>query len=395
MTEKTKIIYCFTSANLKGSSVQDKVIAQINALNEEGAHCTGLFFSTAIDCETRLNEHIVFVPVPKAKGRFFRTSAQQALTIKTMHQRLLQAAPDVDFIYLRYPGASRTLFRFAQYYGDKLVSEHQSKEVVEIMESAGEHPFGLRPSKLLSWLQFLIIPVFNEKTWGVLFARRVKAIVTVTYELAAYQKAKGCRNVAVVANGIDVSSFHVRTIPELHKEISLLFLKGTSTLASWNGLDRIINSIDKFHSLSNSPFRFKLLICGKQFPNEFPERDYIEHLGYLRGAQLEEVFNRAHIAASTMCSYRRGLEESAILKTREYFARGIPFIYAYKDVDFDGSSAVKNNTLHFSNDDSLMEMERIVQFARNRMEHPEHAMEMNLWAKEHLDYSIKMSFYKN
>lgn len=394
MTNKLNIIYCFTSANPQGSSVQDKVLAQIKALNEVGANCRGLFFTTAVKEETLLNENVLFVPVEKTKWKYFKSIAQRGIIIKTMFKRIDKEGNKFDLIYLRYPGASASLFRFARCFGSRLVSEHQSKEVVEIKESVHQNPFSLSPIKFLSWLQFQLLPILFEKTWGVLYARKVAAIVTVTNELAEYQKAKGCKVVKVIPNGIEVTRFPVRTAPVLNNEIILLFLKGTSTLASWNGLDRIIKSIDSYHR-SSSSYRFRLLICGKIFDNEYDPRDYIEHLGYLRGKDLDRVFNRAHIAASTLCSFRRGLEESAILKTREYFARGIPFIYAYTDVDFDASDEVKMNTLRFPNTDELLDMERVIEFAIDRMLHPNHPAEMNEWAMKHLDYKIKMNELNN
>jgi glycosyltransferase involved in cell wall biosynthesis len=300
-------------------------------------------------------------------------------------------AGDADFVYLRYPGASAALYRLATRLGKKLICEHQAKEIIEILESKDQHPFGLRPSRFLSWLQFQFLPLYNERRWGNRFAQRIGAIVTMTHELADFQRAKGCKNVAVIPNGIDTTRFPVRTVPALNEHINLLFLKGTSTLASWNGLDRLIASIDAYHAQrTDGRLPFRILICGKFMEGEIPERDYLEHLGYLRGAELEVVFNRAHLAVSTLCSFRRGLEESAILKTREYFARGIPFIFAYTDVDFDGSETVRRNTLHFPNSDELMDMKAVEAFARDRMADPQHPAAMHAWAKTQLDYRIKM-----
>jgi hypothetical protein len=390
-----KIIYLFTSPSLKGSSVQNKVLSQIKSLNKIGANCKGAFFSTEVEQVYSFNEYVDFIPVDKCNWKYFRSLGQYSLVLRKTYQFISDKFSVTDFFYLRYSGASLRLYFIVKKFGKKIISEHQSKEIIEINESSAANPFNLRPSKFLSWFNYQFIPIFNEKIWGILFARKVKAIVTVTNELALYQKAKGCEKVFIVPNGIDVSLYRVRLIPKLEKDITILFLKGTSTLASWNGLDRIINSIDAFHKSNKSEYSFKLLICGRHFKNEFPVRDYIIHLDYLQGNDLDNVFNIAHIAASTMCSFRRGLEESAILKSREYFARGIPFIYAYKDVDFDESKIVKENTLHFVNDDSILDMDKVVQFTINRINHHNHAQEMNRWASENLDYNIKMKALNN
>ncbi len=386
-----KVYYCYTSGGTTSSSVQDKIGSQIHALRAAGVDCRGVYFTTAVEQETPLGEAITLLPVRRSTSRWFRPIDQAAITLRTMDAWLQAHAADADFIYLRYPGASAALFRMAKRLGRKLISEHQGKEIIEILEAKGQHPFGLRPSKLLSWLLFQFLPIYNERRYGNRFAQRIGAIVTVTHELAAYQRAKGCEKVTVIPNGIDTARFPVRNAPALGDHINLLFLKGTSTLASWNGLDRLIASIDAYHAQRpETAHHFRILICGKFMEGEIPTRDYIEHLGYLRGAELEAVFNRAHLAVSTLCSYRRGLEESAILKTREYFARGIPFIFAYTDVDFDNSETVRSNTLRFPNSDALMDMAAVEVFARGRMADLQHPADMHAWAEGQLDYRIKM-----
>lgn len=386
-----KVYYCYTSGGMTSSSVQDKIVSQIHALCAAGVDCRGVFFTTAVEQETRLNEAVLLMPVQRSASKWFRPIHQAALTLKTMDAWLEKHAGDADFVYLRYPGGSASLYRMAQRLGRKLISEHQSKEIIEILESKAEHPFGFRPSRFLSWLQFQFLPLYNERRWGNRYAQRIGAIVTMTHELADYHRAKGCTHVAVIPNGIDTSRFPVRSVPALENHIDLLFLKGTSTLASWNGLDRLIASIDAYHAGKPShSLPFRILICGKFMEGEVPERDYIEHLGYLRGPELEAVFNRAHLAVSTLCSFRRGLEESAILKTREYFARGIPFIFAYTDVDFDESPAVRNNTMRFPNSDAPMDMAAVEAFAKARMADPDHPQNMHAWAEGQLDYHIKM-----
>jgi glycosyltransferase involved in cell wall biosynthesis len=386
-----KVYYCYTSGGLTSSSVQDKIVSQIHALCEAGVDCRGVFFTTAVEQETQLSPTIVLLPVRRSTSKWFRPLDQAAITLHTMDTWLKAHAADADFVYLRYPGASAALYRMAKRLGRKLVSEHQSKEIIEILESRNEHPFGLRPSKFLSWLQFQFLPLFNERRYGKRYARRIGAIVTMTHELAAYHSAKGCKQVTVIPNGIDTARFPVRSVPAAADCINLLFLKGTSTLASWNGLDRLIASVDAYHATRPvGALPFRILICGKFMEGEIPSRDYIEHLGYLRGAELEAVFNRAHLAVSTLCSYRRGLEESAILKTREYFARGIPFIFAYTDVDFDNSETVRTNTLRFPNSDARMDMAAVEVFARGRMTDLQHPADMHAWAEAQLDYRIKM-----
>jgi hypothetical protein len=58
------------------------------------------------------------------------------------------------------------------------------------------------------------------------------------------------------------------------------------------------------------------------------------------GSALNQHFDQADIAVGTLAVDRKGLEECSALKHREYGARGIPFIYAGKDVSFDGKDFI-------------------------------------------------------
>jgi hypothetical protein len=59
-----------------------------------------------------------------------------------------------------------SLYIVSKSYGDKILSEHQSKEVEEIESFAHLHPFGIKPTKFLSRLQYYFIPLYNEKNLG-------------------------------------------------------------------------------------------------------------------------------------------------------------------------------------------------------------------------------------
>ena len=379
-----KIIYLFTSPSLQGSSVQTKVLSQIKYLNKAGAECRGAFFSTEVKEITKLNEFADLIPVEKCTWKYFRKIGQKRNSNKSIYDYVKKNFTSTDLFYLRYPGASKGLYKIVKSFGCKIVSEHQSKEIDEIKSFNKENTFGLKPSQLLSWYVYSYLPIYNENKWGNLIAQNVKAIVTVTNEIAEYQANKGCKKVIVSTNGIDVSTFKVRILTNNNDKIKLLFLKGTSTIAEWNGINRIINAIDEHPNSEN----LKLIICGHHINGEIPIRNYIEHKGFLNKEELDGLFEEVHIGISTMALFKKNLNEAAVLKTREYISRGLPFIYAYTDPDL--NEEAKEFSLQFPNDDSLFDIQQVINFAQKVIKDPSHPQKMRKYAEEHLDYKVKM-----
>lgn len=379
------IIYIFTSPTLRGSSVQTKVINQIKYLNKAGAGCRGLFFSTQVSEITPLNEYVDLIPVEKCTWKYFRVIGQRIILDKKILSFIKSKYDIVDLFYLRYYGPSKMLNEIALGFGDKIVAEHQSKEIDEIKSATNLNPFGFRPSKLLSWYLYNYRPIYNEKKWGTQFVKNIKSVITVTNELALFQKNKGAKNVIISTNGISAENYHIKNYLAFEYPIRMLFLKGTSTNASWNGLDRLINSIDK---LENPQEKIKLIICGYKIDGEIPDKKYIEHLGFNNKKEIDLLINNVHIGISTLALHKKHLMEASTLKTREYIARGLPFIYAYTDPDLNEES--KEFALEFPNDDSLIDMEKVIEFAKKALEDTYLPQKMRKYAEDYLDYEVKM-----
>ncbi len=379
------IKYIFTSPSLKGSSVQNKVINQIKYLNKAGANCEGVFLSSEVSEITPLNEFINLIPVKKCKWKYFRSIGQKHNIDKAIHDYIQRYYLISDILYFRFPGSSFLLYKISKKFGKKIISEHQSKEYEEIKSLANNNVFGIKPSKFLSWFQYNFVPIFNEKLFGRLFVKNIAGVVAVTKEIGEYQKNKGAKKVIVIPNGINVKSYDVKKNIDLNSPLKIIFLKGTSTNAPWNGLDRLIDSID---NILNPHQKIKLLICGHIINGEIPKRSYVEIVGYKNKLDIDQLIQEVHIGVSTLSLYKKELKEASTLKTREYIARGLPFFYAYTDPDLNEES--KEFALEFSNDDSLIDMEKVIEFAKKALQDKDLPQKMRKYAEDYLDYEVKM-----
>ena len=95
-----------------------------------------------------------------------------------------------------------------------------------------------------------------------------------------------------------------------------------------------------------------------------------------------------HFGVATLGLYRKGLNQTTTIKVREYTAQGLPFFYAYSDPDLNEES--KEFALEFPNDNSIIDMEKIIEFARKALEDKGLPQKMRKYAEEHLDYEVKM-----
>ncbi len=382
---KLKLCYIFLSAGIESDSVQKKVISQIRGLNDSGAECRGFFFTNDVDEVTVFDKNIILIPYPRTQKRLFNIIYQKKGLHNFVKHYLKQNLNVDEYIYLRYPGVTHELYKLAKEFKNRIISEHQSKEIEEIKSLRNEHPISFNVSKIISYFLYQFWPIYNEVIWSKPYSKWLLAKVAVTNEIAEYQ-AKNCNKVWVIPNGIETSKYKIRVSPQLEGKLKIIFLKGTSGNAPWNGIDRLVKSIDNYPNNKS----LELYICGHIIEGEVPNRDYIIQTGYLNSEELDHLISNVHFGFSTLCLYRKQLNEAAVLKAREYFARGLPFVYGYIDPDLENIESAKKYCFKVSNDDTLVNFDEVIRFVNNVYSDPFYVTKMRNIAIENLDWKAKM-----
>lgn len=392
-----KILYIFTSPSTKGSSVQTKVLNQIKYLNKAGAECRGAFFSTEVNEVTPLNEYVDFVPVRESNWKYFKASGHKRKIMQAVINYAKIQYARYDLFYFRYPDAGSLLLDFTNKFGNKTAFEHLSIEELELKLHAKENPFGITPSCFLSWLEYSALPLWRERLYGKAVRKNAKLGICNSQEIANFQFKKSGRkyNTVIGGDAVEVSIFPILKRPEFNKELNLVFLKGASTSAEFNGLERLMialkyykgDYIINFHILGNQLKR------EKQFVEDNEIKGVYFHFPLLEN-ELFDFLSNMHLGVATLGLYKKGLNQTTTIKIREYMALGLPFIYAYTDPDL--NEEVKMFSLEFPNDDSAIDMQKVVDFAHKVLLDPSHSQKMRKYAEEHLDYEVKMKkLYSN
>jgi hypothetical protein len=291
------------------------------------------------------------------------------------------ALKDYDIVLLRYPLAiDLDPLAFRRSHRRRIVTVHHSKEAEEIL-SWGRSP-GAHARAML------------ERINGPRVLSRVDGITGVTDEIRCYQVERAGRPLPsrTVSNGIDVARVPLTGfVPFDGHELSLLFI--ASSHAPWHGTERLLASVRSYRG----PVRVVLHMVGdaRQTPGGSRQVEgsltIINH-GTLREEALEAVFRHATLAVSSLSMSRIGLHQGCVLKTREYMARGLPFVYGYDDVDLTDDlpfcKSVSGSSAPFA-------IEDLVRFATELGNRTGISQQMRAWADSHIDWRVKMrSFYE-
>ena len=167
----------------------------------------------------------------------------------------------------------------------------------------------------------------------------------------------------------------------------------------WHGIDRFIRGLHEYNAHYANSTKIVLHIVGdgpelphlKDLTNNLGLNECVIFHGFKSGKELDEMFDMCHIALDALAGFRKGLTETSSLKSREYCARGIPFIASSKDADFpDGWEFVQK----IPDDESPVDMNLVIDFANRIMSESEHPHMMRKYAEEHLDWMAKMKKLK-
>lgn len=203
----------------------------------------------------------------------------------------------------------------------------------------------------------------------------------------------------LVTNGISVAR-----IPQRPKAPSwpsdTFVLVGVAALAPWHGFDRVIRAIavHRKEKRTDNGVKVKFLVVGKgrardeldRLAHELEVEDLVDFKGVLRGSDLDPVFDEAHLAVSSLGLFRNDFVTASVLKAREYTARGIPFIQACKDPDFE---PLPPFVYEVSNADTPIDLEDLIEWYTEFRKSGLRSTDIRKYALERLDYRTKVRDY--
>lgn len=388
-----KLIYVFASASIQPGSVQMKVLSQIRAINNSGYSCKGLFFTTE-NVENNYLAEADFIQVKKIEGGLFRSSKQRTAYHKTVLNYFKEKSTDFDFIYYRYPGAHRYLLLLLKIVGKKVFFEHITAETKEIKLYSSENKFKWNVSSILSYLEFYFLPLFREWYYGVKIRKKAAFGICNSEDIATYEKqmAGGVYPTLVIGDAVNANDYRIKTNNDFNDELRMVFLKGAVTQADFNGIDRLLKGMAAYKGST----KLKLYLRGRNLKSEtelaanLGISNMLDIGGSIDKENADILFDSMHLGISALAVHRKGLKSTTTIKSREYFARGIPFIFGHHDPDISDNVEAKPFFMELSADESAIDFALILEWYKSLEQIPDYNTNMKNFALKHLDYKVKM-----
>lgn len=137
-----------------------------------------------------------------------------------------------------------------------------------------------------------------------------------------------------INNGIEVSTVPARVGPAASDAVHII---GLASMCRWHGYDRVISGMAAIREEIRPVFHLVgsdgdgSLRRWKQLVEQLDLGDNVIFEGVLKGDALNAMVNRCHLAVGSLGLHRIGINSASTLKSREYMARGIPFVYSSPD----------------------------------------------------------------
>lgn len=167
-----------------------------------------------------------------------------------------------------------------------------------------------------------------------------------------------------ISNGINLEVIPARKRKPDPDTVHILAL---ASMSYWHGYDRLIRSLAEYRGDQSVVIHMVGGNDGGSIPEwkalteELGLQDRVIFHGSKSGAELDEMFDLCDIGVNSLGMYRKGFSVTSELKSREYAARGLPFVCSVDDPALEHTD--EPLWLRVSNDDSIPDMGQIVDFA--------------------------------
>ena len=167
-----------------------------------------------------------------------------------------------------------------------------------------------------------------------------------------------------ISNGINLEVIPARNPKPDPDTIHILAL---ASMSYWHGYDRLIRSLAAYTGERNIRIHMVGPNDGGSVPDwkalteELGLQEKVIFHGAKSGDERSEMFDLCDIGVNSLGMYRKGFAVTSELKAREYAARGLPFVCSVDDPALD--HAGEPLWMRVSNDDTIPDMEKIVEFA--------------------------------
>lgn len=168
-----------------------------------------------------------------------------------------------------------------------------------------------------------------------------------------------------IKNGIDIEQIKKRS--PLRFDDETINICAVAMFKEWHGYERLINGVYEYYK-KNGTRKFIFHFVGegselntyRKLVEELSLSDHFAFYGFMNNKDLDMIYDKCRLALGTFGMYKKNIDLSCDLKSREAVARGIPMVTGCKTDIF-----IKEKYSYFyefPNDSSILDIQKIVEF---------------------------------
>ncbi|QTF09272.1 glycosyltransferase family 4 protein [Brenneria izadpanahii] len=313
-----KIFFATHNNENDTDGVWKKIKSQVSALRSMGA-CVDFFYlkNDKAILDDGINESEI--GLSKSKKYFFYIAL--ARYIKSRGNKY-------DIAYIRKPhGGLFITFLPGLLYQLK---NDGAYIVIEVPTYPYKKELRSAKAKALNFLFDMSIPFFKRKVDEVLY-------------MGEYTEKIWGVNATRISNGIDIND--IKPVKEKGRSLSTFVIVCVANLEFWHGYDRIIEGVRKYNG--NRNIRFDIVGYAqpefnrlKGMVSKYGLDDCIIFHGRKAGEELDMILENADVCVDAVGRHRSGNNTNSSIKSKEYTARGLPFVKSHIDYSFDNEEFI-------------------------------------------------------
>jgi hypothetical protein len=359
-----------TLMNMESSpGYAEKVYGQVNAFRDAGMAMD--IISMGNDYSIVLNRHS-----PDRNRRWEILREYSPGKMNGNRVALLSAAAEhiqlqkVQFLYLRYP-ISDPLYLFFLRKVNKVAAD------CILFSEIPTYPYDRLAEFHTSIKKKLLLAIDK------ICRRYIKRYIDRIVSIDSKEDIFGIPTISI-QNGISIDHFQQVSMPRTFSP--LLKLLGVANLMDYHGFDRVVDGMQnrkdvEFHIVGPST---PALVKLQEKVNMAGLSDQVIFHGTRFGTGLNELFNTCNIAVGCLAWHRAGLDQASNLKSREYMARGIPFMYSGKDIVV---SKATGFSLQVPLTDDPIDFDTVYAFYEDVYNETSHPQQMRSFAAAHMSWA--------
>ncbi|WP_065220247.1 MULTISPECIES: glycosyltransferase family protein [Butyricimonas] len=246
----------------------------------------------------------------------------------------------------------------------RTLKEKSAKVIIEA-HSTPKFQSGLNKFTYIAW---------KDRNWN----KYAKEYVSLVASMSGDDVMWGIPTVKI-SNGIDINTIRLHNYISNPDDINLI---AVSFEAPVHGYDRVIKGMYNYYKnggQKNVYFHLvgTIMYSTKKLIEKLDLSDRCIIYGPKSGDELAAIYDKANIGIGCLANHRIGSTFGSALKTKEYIAKGIPFVYGWRETVLENFQYALNVELS----EEPLDMNRVISFYESLKKDS-----LALKIRNHLDY---------